>query len=89
MPGGVSVRFALPSVLLGYGVGVGTVLLGKRLRPLALELATILYRFTEAVAARGAMKQETLDNLLAEARVLVRGSDKTPRQPRSTALSGR
>ena len=88
MPGGVSVKLALPSVLLGYGVGVGMVLLGKRLRPLVLEVVTILYRFTESVAARGAMKQQDLDNLLAEARVLARGSVRTAGKPRSTSLIG-
>ena len=65
-------KFDLPSFLLGYGAGAGTVLMSKRLRPLLLELATILYRFTDSVMAKAAMKQEDLEDLLAEARARAR-----------------
>ena len=58
--------------LLGYGAGACTVLLGKRLRPLLLELATVLYRLTDSVVVKATMKQEDLANLLAEARVRAR-----------------
>ncbi|PTL81735.1 hypothetical protein [Vitiosangium sp. GDMCC 1.1324] len=61
-------KFDLSSFLLGYGAGATTVFLGKRLRPLLLELATMLYRFSDSVMAKAAMKQEDLEDLLAEAR---------------------
>ncbi|HSP81455.1 MAG TPA: hypothetical protein VLQ93_23255, partial [Myxococcaceae bacterium] len=69
---GVCVRFDLPSFLLGYGAGASTVLLGKRLRPLLLELATVVYRFTDSVVSRVAVKQEDFEDLLAEARARAR-----------------
>lgn len=65
-------RFDLPSFLLGYGAGASTVLLGKRLRPLLLELATVVYRFTDSVVSRVAVKQEDFEDLLAEARARAR-----------------
>lgn len=65
-------KFDLSSFLLGYGAGVGTVLMGKRLRPLLVEVATAAYRFADAVAARTAMKQEDLEDLLAEAKARAR-----------------
>ncbi len=66
-------KFDLPSVLLGCGAGAGVVLLGKRLHPVALEVATALYRFTGAVLARAAMRQEDIDALLAKVRARARG----------------
>ncbi len=66
-------KFDFPSVLLGCGAGAGVVLLGKRLHPLALELATVLYRFTGSVLARAAMRQEEIDALLARVRARARG----------------
>lgn len=60
--------FHLPSFLLGYGAGAASVLAAKHLRPLLLELATLGYRFVDSVAARAAMKQEDLEDLLAEAK---------------------
>jgi len=65
-------KFDLPSFLLGYGAGAGTVMLGQRLRPLLVELATVFYRFADSVMARAAMKQEDLEDLLAEARARAR-----------------
>jgi hypothetical protein len=66
------VKLPLSSFLLGYGVGACTVLLGRRLSPLLLEVATAVYRFADAVVAKTTMKQEHLANLLAEARVRAR-----------------
>ena len=66
-------RFHWPSFLLGYGAGVGLAALSKRLRPLALEVATTIYRAADALAARLVMKREDLQDLLAEARVRARG----------------
>lgn len=65
-------KFDLPSFLLGYGAGATTVLIGKRLRPLLLELATLGYRVADTVVAKAAMKQEDLEDLLAEARARAR-----------------
>ena len=65
-------KFDLPSFLLGYGAGATTVLLGKRLRPLLLELATVVYRFSDSVMAKAAVKQEDLEDLMAEARARAR-----------------
>ena len=56
------------SFLLGCGVGASSLLLGRHLRPLLLEVATILYRVQERVMAATPMGQEALAVLLAEAR---------------------
>lgn len=66
-------NFHLPSFLLGYGAGASSVLLARQLRPLLLELATVAWRFVDAVAARAAIKQEDLEDLLAEAKARARG----------------
>ena len=59
------------SFLLGCGVGAGSMLLGKRLRPLVLEVATVFFRLQEWVMAGTPMGQEALAGLLAEARARV------------------
>ncbi len=56
------------SFLLGCGVGASSFLLGRHLRPLLLEAATIIYRLQERVMAGTPMGQEALAVLLAEAR---------------------
>lgn len=65
-------KFDLPSFLLGSGAAASTMLLGKRLRPVLLELATFLYRATDSVLARTSMKQEDLEELLFKARTRAR-----------------
>ncbi len=62
-------KLPLSSFLLGYGVGVCTVLLGRRLSHLLLDVATVVYRLTDTVVVKTTMMQEELANLLAEARV--------------------
>lgn len=69
-------KFDLPSFLMGYGAGAGTVLVGKHLRPLIIEVATAAYRFVDMLAARTAMKQEDLEDLMAEAKARARGSER-------------
>ncbi|AKJ00275.1 hypothetical protein ATI61_104317 [Archangium gephyra] len=59
------------SFLLGCGVGAGSMLLGKRLRPVMLEVATLLFRLQERAMAATPMGQEALAELLAEARARV------------------
>ncbi len=61
-------KLPLSSFLLGYGVGACTVLLGRRLSPLLLEVVTAIYRLADTVVVKATMKQENLANLLAEAR---------------------
>lgn len=68
-------KLNLSSFLLGCGAGAGTVLLGKQLHPLLLEVATLLFRFTDTVLVKTGMPQETRENLLAEAR------SRSPRAP--------
>lgn len=70
-------RLELSSFLLGCGVGAGSMLLGRHLRPLLLDVATILYRVQERVMAETPMGQEALAGLLAEARARV-GSYRIP-----------
>jgi hypothetical protein len=65
------VKLDFSSFLLGCGVGAGSMLLGKRLRPLVLEVVTLLFRFQERVMAGTPMGQEALAELLAEARSRV------------------
>lgn len=64
-------RLDFPSFLLGCGVGASSLLLGRQLRPLLLDVATLLYRCQERVMARTPMGQEALAGLLAEARARV------------------
>ncbi|MCE9667439.1 hypothetical protein LY474_06390 [Myxococcus stipitatus] len=65
-------RFHLPSFLLGYTAGAGSVLLSRHLRPLLVEVAAAAYRFGDLVVARTAIKQEDLEDLLAEAKARAR-----------------
>jgi hypothetical protein len=70
------VKLDFSSFLLGCGVGASSFLLGKHLRPLLLEAATIVYRLQERLMAGTPMGQEALAVLLAEARAraCLRGS---------------
>lgn len=67
-------KLDLPSFLAGYVAGAGTVLLGRQLRPLLVQLATAGYRLVDAVAARVATRREDLEDLFAEARARARGT---------------
>jgi hypothetical protein len=66
-------RVHLSSFMLGVGVGGTAVLLSKRLRPVALELATAFYRIVDAVGGRAAMTREDLQDLIADAKARARG----------------
>jgi hypothetical protein len=70
-------RFHLPSFLIGYGAGAATVLAGRHLRPVLVEVAAAVYSLADAVAARVAVFQEDVDDVLAEAKARAR-------QPRAT-----
>lgn len=65
-------KLDLPSFFLGYGAGAATVLLGKRLRPVLLELATAGYRLADTITSRLAMKTEDVEDLFAEAKARAR-----------------
>jgi hypothetical protein len=75
------VKLNLSSFLLGCGAGAGVVLLGKQLHPVLLEVATVLFRFTDSVLTKTGMPYETRENLLSEARtrsVRVRAPEHHP-----------
>ncbi len=74
-------KFHWPSFLIGYGAGVATGLLGTRLRPMLVEVATAAYELGDAVMARFAVAREDVDDVLAEARMKARA--KTARRPRA------
>jgi hypothetical protein len=65
-------KFHLPSFLIGYAAGAGSVLAARRLRPFLVEAATVGYRFADRVSAALAMKREDVEDLFAEARARAR-----------------
>jgi hypothetical protein len=65
-------RFHFPSFLIGFGAGAASVALGQRLRPLAIEVATAAYQVIDALAARVAMFQEDVEDVMAEAKARAR-----------------
>ena len=67
-------KFHLPSFAIGYAAGYGTHAVGRHLKPFLLEMATSAYRVMDAVAARAAIQQEDLEDLLAEARARARNA---------------
>jgi hypothetical protein len=74
-------KLDLPSFALGCAVGAGTTLLSPRLKPLLLEIATVGYRSAEALASRVGVAREDLEDILAEARARVRGSQPSTPPP--------
>jgi hypothetical protein len=72
-------NFHWPSFLLGCGVGAGTVLIGKRLRPLLVEVSSALYELADAVSARLTMAREDLEDVAAEGRAKARVRRSAPR----------
>jgi hypothetical protein len=64
--------FHWPSFVMGYGAGVASAAASKRLRPLAVELVTHLYRLADGVVARLVATREDLEDLFAEARARAR-----------------
>ena len=65
-------RFHFTSFAIGVGVGVAAVVLGRHLRPVFVEVATAAFEVGDAVAARVAVVQEDLEDLVAEARARAR-----------------
>ena len=66
-------RFHLGSFLLGFGAGAATVVVGRQLRPVFVEMATAFYQVADSLAARVAIVQEDFDDALAEAKARARG----------------
>jgi hypothetical protein len=66
-------RFHFGSFLIGFGVGAATVVVGRHLRPALVEIASAGFQLVDAVAARIAMVQEDVEDVLAEARARARG----------------
>jgi hypothetical protein len=60
--------FHLPSFALGVATGASGAALAPRLRPIALELATGMYRLFDAGMLKLARGRENFHDLLAEAR---------------------
>ena len=75
-------KFHVPSFVLGVAAGASGAAVANRLRPIALELATAVYRVWDAVLLRVARGREDLSDLLAEARALARA-----RLPRREAVA--
>ena len=65
-------KFHFPSFLLGYLAGAGSAVAARRLRPVMVELASVAYRFSDAVRARVAFVREDAEDLVAEARARAR-----------------
>jgi hypothetical protein len=85
-------RFHFPSFLIGYGAGVATVVVGRQLRPVFVELASAAYWLADSVAARMAMVQEDFEDVRAEARARARGPSARRQRAaprRRTASTGR
>lgn len=75
-------RFSLSSFVLGWMAGVATASMGRRLRPVLVELAAAGYRMGEGVASRFHVAREDAEDLLAEGRL-------RSRKPARTAPAGR
>jgi hypothetical protein len=60
--------FHLPSFFLGVIVGAGGAAIAPRIRPVALEFATVCYRAFDAAMVQIARGRENASDLLAEAR---------------------
>ena len=71
-------RFHVPSFVLGFLTGVTAKAVAPRVRPVALEIATVAYRLARAVTTHAARRREDFEDLLAEARARARGEAPTP-----------
>lgn len=71
-------RFHFGSFVIGFAAGAATVVVGKHLRPVLVEVASAGYQLADTLAARVAMVQEDFDDMLAEARARARGEEVEP-----------
>lgn len=67
-------RFHLPSFFVGFSAGVTAVLVGRELKPIAVEGAAGVYQLWDALWARAAMLREDIEDILTEARARVDSS---------------
>jgi hypothetical protein len=65
-------RFHFSSFLIGVAVGAGAVVVGRHMRPVAVELASAAYQISDALASRVAMMQEDFEDMMAEVRARAR-----------------
>ncbi len=71
-------RFHFTSFAIGVAVGAAGVVVGRQLRPFAVEVAAAAYQMLDGVAARVAVVQEDWEDVLAEARARARGEAAEP-----------
>jgi hypothetical protein len=79
-------KLHVPSFLLGVSVGAGGAVVGKRLRAVALEIATTFYKFGDAMMVRVARGREDLSDLFAEAKARARAHRARNATPRRGAV---
>jgi hypothetical protein len=65
-------KLHIPSFVIGVAVGATGAALAPRVRPIALELATVGYRIADAAMLRVARGREDVADLFAEARARAR-----------------
>jgi hypothetical protein len=71
-------RFHLPSFFVGFAAGATTVLVGRELKPVAVEGAASVYQLWDALWARAAMLGEDIEDILTEARARADSSRSKP-----------
>ena len=65
-------RLHLPSFIFGAVVGATGAAIAPRLRPVALEIATVFYQLVDRTMVQIARGREDISDLLAEARARAR-----------------
>ncbi|MDB4953508.1 MAG: hypothetical protein JWO36_1077 [Myxococcales bacterium] len=71
-------KLHLPSFLIGASMGATGAVIAPRLRPLALEIATVFYRIGDTAMVRIARAREDFTDLLAEAKARARQRVREP-----------
>jgi hypothetical protein len=69
----MTMRFHVPSFVLGFLTGMTAKAIAPRIRPVALDIATVAYRLARTVTTHAARRREDFEDLLAEARARARG----------------
>lgn len=65
-------NFSFSSFALGFVSGYATARLMPQLRPLLVEVLSVVYRVADGVAVQAARRREDLEDLVAEARARAR-----------------
>lgn len=66
-------RFHIPSFFIGFVAGATAKAMAPRLRPVALEIATVAFKIARSVTTHATRRREDLEDLVAEARARARG----------------